>query len=366
MDNDNSSTPPARHPSETGVSKKRFSSTPRSPISSDVFSAPPKDIFMPTIDIFIAHPVLLETVLTTTYPGLPDHEDVFARLLRARRCLPDALTKLLELEFIKNAKNPHVLLREDDAARRLISAMLKTEQSMHIFCTQFKATLEPEKKVPGTPQKRLSFLKNSEPTTPELSEGNKLILQLRNCISYFSRLPDENFPPELIMVLRLIKAKVIEHKIDPADCSKILGAIFFLRLICPALVGQNILLSKALQFVSNQSTPEDNHNNQIFLSVRAKMEELHQPTAGLLNRMADIPAKEETFMTSLEQTAETFYRHVICEIKTTDEAALLALAQLKERLDHAPETEEAPTAECAEQGTKAIARVSKRLSGFTK
>jgi hypothetical protein len=290
------------------------------------------NIYLETMDVLVQHPSLFCSVLNSKYFKKEERLKELFELLCARRVLPSALKALFELEFKASlaSKDQNAFLRRESESIKLVSFILNSSEGLNKFRNVFIKSLILE----------VRSIKKREPA------AKKILRIVTWCIEHFSTLRDDQFPVELIMLLSTLK-KVIDKQGMSEKCCPLLGSIFFLRFIVPALMSsakfsKNCLkklvdpvkISQALQMISSQSDPEPGSQRyETFSSVFEEIKGLYKPVATLLNKMASLPIAEMSIdQKPLVRLAASFYGLVAGEIKTTDEAELAALKKLRARL----------------------------------
>lgn len=296
------------------------------------------------VDELVKNPTLLLKILNRPNKRFANEGQNLKDLVdiaTARRLLPKLLMAQLQLEF-KTKLTGNICFREDNGSElKLIKTILSHSSSIKQFNEHF-----------------INFLCKALETTPELKSADhspdmKLISVLKLSFKYFSNLRAEDFPPELIMICRAVKAATMEFKIENKELSKILGALFFLRCICPSIIQSErlkkvfdtthpfdrVALSKAFQYISNQTTPEHNEgSNAIFTpDVLGEMALCHEMTEALFDRITQMPFRLVPTPVDLVKPAASFYGLMMDTYwSDPEEKAQYSLDELNKRLGDAP------------------------------
>jgi len=279
-----------------------------------------ENVYLRTMDVLVENPKLMVTLLTRQYNAFPDHALQLVHLLSARRLLLPALQKLCQLECQKmtDVGTGHVTFRDESPAVKMITSMLMTSsESLHQYYRDFTG-----------------FLVKSLGDREEL-DSEFLASLLKKSIEHLNK----DAPPILIMILRAIKSGG-EGCMTPEKCSLLMGGIFFLRCICPALSQKQPMQQDNLKLIANALLKISNHedpSNEKLIPVLNEMRNLRPSVVELFERITRMVQLPICHPSSLILNAASFYGLVMREFEmNTDEDIRRSLATLKFHLGAIP------------------------------
>jgi len=225
------------------------------------------NIYLDTVELLIQYPKLLIGLLDDS-----DNSDIVLQIvpiLIARRLIPDALNIVFKSELIEKQNHITEMFRSKSAATIMVSTIFNNPQNLTLqkFRTDFVNFA-------------ISQINENDCSIPSTI--------LEKCIDYLSKEP---VPDELIVVLKSLN-NAINSQTVVINIS-IIGSLFFLRFICPALVQPQefcgikdvngniqkslITITKALQLVSNQTAEDEG------------LIKLYKPTSDFLMKIVSMP-----------------------------------------------------------------------------
>lgn len=242
---------------------------------------------------------------------------------------------------LKNATTPHALnelFRERTPAVILVSALLELAESKF---PHFRSHLV---------EFALSHIKVNQQHEVILSTVflNKLLSEF---VCQLERIKGSDIPDELILVLRILLKTLLEMNVDRKRIPGLLGSMFFLRFVVPALAQpENFVkqfvkqdapskeclknLVRNLQHISNQTEPSE---SEFSYPIRAEMESLHLRVEQFLLRISMVPVPSTEERGSLIVPAAKIFR-VLTQIDrdVLCHGTRLAIEKLIERLGTVP------------------------------
>lgn len=270
------------------------------------------NIYLDTVEILIQHPDLLLTLLENT-----DFPDIVLQLvptLIARRQLEFALSIFFQSELLeKKAQNE--LFRLKTPAVTVVTTIFNNPQNLPLqkFRTDFVNFV-------------ISLIHKY---------GSNLTIIVENSINYLVNFPIDSIPPELCAVLKSLNGVITDYQKKTLNISVLLGSMFFLRFICPALSQphefcniQNIngstkssliAVTKVLQLISNQTV--DNSDTNLI--------KLYDPVSQFLMKLASkgTPTTLSIENSLIVEAATLYYAVYHCAEKYHNDPALKQIVE---------------------------------------
>lgn len=273
------------------------------------------NFYLRIVDVLMENPKILEAFL---YKISDDTINLlnFIKISMAKQLLPDILIKLLKLEYSeKIEKGLNTELFRSSSPPMILLGSLFSSCEVSTFCTMIV-------------KNAISFVNK-----PCYDKSNVLLKVLNRFMNFILSIPYDIIPYEIVLSLQCVMRATDGNSI-------ILGSIFFLRLICPALTRIQdkslITLAKCIQLIANHVDPAPDH---FMYKIKDHMQNYQKPISTFLTKIAltnllIIPIPDE----DLIGAAAIIYKEVTSILTSSFDHDII-LHELKQKLGPVPTNE---------------------------